>query len=73
MGRHPFVVALFIAHSDVFFHIPHFNGVVHIIAKLPRGNQAHGKCAAGVLTTEYTEHTENWVYCGACPRLFLSS
>jgi hypothetical protein len=27
MGRHPFGVALFIAHSDVFFHIPHFKVV----------------------------------------------
>jgi hypothetical protein len=27
MGRHPFSVALFIAHSDVFFHIPHFKVV----------------------------------------------
>jgi hypothetical protein len=24
MGRHPFGVALFVAHSDVFFHIPHY-------------------------------------------------
>ena len=40
MGRHPFGVALFIAHFDVFFYFPHFNGVGHIIAKLPRRKTA---------------------------------
>jgi hypothetical protein len=65
MGRHPFGVALFVAHSDVFFHIPHYQrrwGYYTETATLK--SSARQIRREEDLTTEYTEHTENRVYRG---------
>ena len=72
MGRHPFGAALFVAHSDVFFHIPHSQRRwgYYIETAAPKSSTRQIRREED-LTTEYTKHTEKRAYRGVCPRLFV--
>ena len=54
MGRHPFGVALFIAHFDVFFHIPHSQRCLGYYTETAAAKSSTAKCDYGAdeITTE---------------------
>ena len=47
MGRHPFGVALFIAHFDVFFHIPHSQRCLGYYTETAAAKSSTAKCDYG--------------------------
>ena len=47
MGRHPFGVALFVAHSDVFFHIPHYQRRWGYYTETAAAKSSTAKCDYG--------------------------
>ena len=60
-GRHPFGVALFIAHFNVFFYFPHFNGVAPIIAHSQRERGRNYTVNAAVSLRSSTNTPNRWM------------
>ena len=60
-GRHPFGVALFIAHFNVFFYFPHFNGVAPIIAHSQRERGRNYTVNATVSLRSSTNTPNRWM------------
>ncbi len=62
MGSHSFGVVLLSPISLLFVTFLIFNSVGHIIAKLPRRNQARGKCGK-CATWLSIQAFAKWLYC----------